>query len=215
MTAIISFIGWHDSGKTTLGAQVVAHLKRKGLRVGVIKSSSEPGIEFDTADTDTFKYRQAGADEVMLMAPDQMMLLAEAKDLSLTTLAHRYFPDADIVIGEGFKHARQVAKIEVIINPEQMLRKEVPGVIAVATDLNISADYVFRLNEGAEIADFIEKRFLLNEKRQPDTTSLLVDGKKIVLKDFIQNSLAGVVSGYIKSLKMTEEIGEIELRIKL
>ena len=114
-----------------------------------------------------------------------------------------------------FKHARQVAKIEVIINPEQMLRKEVPGVIAVATDLNISADYVFRLNEGAEIADFIEKRFLLNEKRQPDTTSLLVDGKKIVLKDFIQNSLAGVVSGYIKSLKMTEEIGEIELRIKL
>jgi molybdopterin-guanine dinucleotide biosynthesis protein B len=215
MTAIVSFIGWHDSGKTTLAAGVVAHLKRKGLRVAVIKSSDKSGISLDAPDTDTFVHRQAGADEVMLVAPDQMALLATPKKLSLTTLAHRYFPDADIVIGEGFKEARQIAKIEVVTNPEQQLRREVSGVIAVATDLDISADYVFRLNEAAEIAEFIQKRFVDNEKRRPDKTALLVNGRKIVLKGFIQDSLAGVVAGYVESLKINEELGEIELRIKL
>ena len=215
MTAIVSFIGWHDSGKTTLAAGVVAHLKRKGLRVAVIKSSDKSGIVFDSPDTDTFIHRQAGADEVMLVAPDQMALLAPPKELSLTTLAHRYFPDADIVIGEGFKEARQIAKIEVVTDPEQQLRREVSGVIAVATDLDISSDYVFRLNEAAEIAEFIQKRLIDNEKRRPDKTALLVNGRKIVLKRFIQDSLAGVVAGYVESLKINEELGEIELRIKL
>ena len=215
MTAIVSFIGWQDSTKNTLAAGVVTHLKRMGLRVAVIKSSDKSDIRFDTPGTDTFVHRRAGAEEVMLVAPDQMVLLATAKQLSLTTLAHRYFPDADIVIGEGFKEARQIAKIEVITNPEQQLRREVSGVIAVATDLDISADYVFKLNEAAEIADFIRKRFIDDERKRPDKTALLVNGRKIVLKRFIQDSLAGVVAGYIESLKINEELKDIELRIKL
>jgi molybdopterin-guanine dinucleotide biosynthesis protein B len=215
MTAIVSFIGWQDSTKNTLAAGVVTHLQRMGLRVAVIKSSDKSDIRFDTPGTDTFVHRRAGAEEVMLVAPDQMVLLATAKQLSLTTLAHRYFPDADIVIGEGFKEARQIAKIEVITNPEQQLRREVSGVIAVATDLDISADYVFKLNEAAEIADFIRKRFIDDERKRPDKTALLVNGRKIVLKRFIQDSLAGVVAGYIESLKINEELKDIELRIKL
>ncbi len=215
MTAIVSFIGWQDSQKNTLAAGVVAHLKRMGLRVAVIKSSDKSDIRFDTPGTDTFAHRRAGADELMLVAPDQMVLFASAKQLSLTTLAHRYFPDADIVIGEGFKEARQIAKIEVITNPEQQLRREISGVIAVATDLDISADYVFKLNEAAEIAEFIQKRFIDNERKRPDKTALLVNGRKVVLKRFIQDSLAGVVAGYIESLKTNEELREIELRIKL
>ncbi len=215
MTAIVSFIGWQDSTKNTLASSVVTHLKRMGLRVAVIKSSDKSNIRFDTNDTDRCAHRRAGADEVMLIAPDQMVLLASAKQLSLTTLAHRYFSDADIVIGEGFKEARQIAKIEVVTNPEQQLRREVRGVIAVATDLDISADYVFRLNEAAEIAEFIRKRFIDNERKRPDKTALLVNGRKIVLKRFIQESLAGVVAGYVESLKTNEEIKEIELRIKL
>jgi molybdopterin-guanine dinucleotide biosynthesis protein B len=214
MAAIISFIGYHNSGKTTLVTRVVKHLKAKGLRVGVIKSSSTQGIEFDTVGTDTFKHRQAGADEVMLVTPDQMVLQTRPKNLSLAVLVHRYFCDADIVIGEGFKEARQIAKIEVISSPEQNLRGQVPGVIAVATDLDISADYVFRLNEAVEIADFIEKRFV-QKRRHPEKTALLVNGKKIVLKSFIQDSLAGVVSGYVKALKLAGDIDEIELRIRL
>jgi len=215
MTAIVSFIGWHDSGKTTLAATVVTHLKEMGYRVAVIKSSSVTNIPFDTPDTDTFKHRQAGADAVMLVAPDQMVLQTDNKDLSLVTLAHRYFPDVDIVIAEGFKHSRHIAKIEVTRNPEQKLRQEVHGVIAVATDLDITADYVFRLDEGPEIAHFLEKRFLQRNKRGVEKTSLLVNGRKIPLREFIQDSLASVVAGYVDSLKLNDDIRDIELRIKV
>ena len=85
----------------------------------------------------------------------------------------------------------------------------------MATDLDISADYVFKLNEAAEIAEFIQKRFIDDERKRPDKTALLVNGRKIVLKRFIQDSLAGVVAGYVKSLKIHEDLKEIELRIKL
>ena len=215
MTAIITFIGWHDSGKTTLATQVVAHLKTFGYTVGVIKSSNDTGVVFDSPGTDTDKHRQAGADSILFVAPDQMVLQMPHSELSLTALAHRYFADADIVIGEGFKGARRVPKIEVVRNESQMLRNEVHGVIAVATDLDIAGDSVFRLDEAREIAAFIRKRFLREGKKSAERVSLLVNGNKIPLKDFVQEAMGGTVAGFIRSLKCTDDASEIELRIKL
>ncbi len=214
MAAIITFIGWHDSGKTTLVTQVISHLKGFGYEVAVIKSSNETGVQFDTPGTDTFKHRQAGADSILFVAPDQMVLQMKSSNLSLTTLAHRYFPDADIVIGEGFKEARRVAKIEVVRNPSQTLRNEVHGVVAVATDLDIAGDYVFRLDQSAEIASFIRKRFLKDGEKRTDRVSLLVNGNKVPLKEFVQEALAGTVCGFVRSLKFADGASEVELRIK-
>jgi molybdopterin-guanine dinucleotide biosynthesis protein B len=215
MAAIITFIGWHDSGKTTLATQVVAELTLLGYRVAVIKSTSDEGIEFDTPGTDTYKHKAAGADSVMLVAPDQMVLQSRNRDLSLRTLAHRYFPEVDLVIGEGFKTAKRIPKIEVFRNIDQKLREEVHGVVAVATDLDgVTGEYVFRLNAARDIALFIEKRYLRHKGRTEKTT-LLVNGDKIPLKDFVQEALAGTIQGFIKSLKLDQDMKEIELRIKL
>ncbi len=215
MSSIVTFIGYHDSGKTTLVSRVVGHLKELGYRVAVIKSSNDSGVAFDTPGTDTYKHRQAGADSVLFVGPDQMVLQTGASDLSLITLAHRFFPDVDIVIGEGFKHARRVAKIEVVRNPEQELRNEVQGVVAVATDLDVIGNYIFRLHESKEIALFIEKCFLLGKGRGPEKASLLIDGKKVPLKEFVQEALAGTVHGFVQSLKLTDNVREIELRVKI
>lgn len=215
MSSIVSFIGWHDSGKTTLVKQVVTELKKLGYRVAVIKSSNDLGIQFDTPGTDTFMHKEAGADSVMLVAPDQMVLQTKNSNLSLRTLAHRYFPDVDIVIGEGFKTARKIPKIEVFRNRDQKLRDEVHGVIAVATDVEgVAGNYVFRLDEAPEIALFIEKRFITS-KGSREVTALLVNGNKIPIKDFIQEALAGTVHGFVKTLKFNKDIREIELRIRL
>lgn len=216
MSAIVTFIGWHDSGKTTLASQVVSELKRLGYRVAVIKSSNESGVVFDTPGTDTAKHKEAGADSVMFLAPDQMVLQTKNRDLSLIALAHRYFPDVDIVIGEGFKTARQVAKIEVLRNQEQMLRNQVHGVIAVATDLeDIAGVNIFRLHESREIAGFIEKRFLLDKMAGHERAALLVNGKKVPLKNFVQKILAETIQGFVGSLKCAGQVEEIELRIKV
>jgi len=215
MPPIVSFIGWHDSGKTTLASQVVGHLKNKGYRVAVIKSSEHTGVAFDTPGTDTDKHRQAGADSVVFVAPDQLVLMTGNAGLPLVTLAHRYFSDVDIVVGEGFKQASQVAKIEVIRNSKDILRRKVRGVIATATDQNIQGDHIFRLDESREIADFIEKRFLNSPAKHNEQTALLVNGVRIPLKDWVQEALAGTVSGFVNSLKLSGEVREIELRIRL
>ena len=215
MLSVVTFIGWHDSGKTTLVKQVVTELKNLGYRVAVIKSSNDSGIQFDTPGTDTFMHKEAGAESVMLVAPDQMVLQTKNSGLSLRTLAHRYFPDVDIVIGEGFKTAKKIPKIEVFRNLDQRLRDEVQGVIAVATNLEgIAGNYVFGLDEAAEIALFIEKRFI-TRKNGREMTVLLVNGNKIPIKDYIQEVLAGTVHGFVKTLKLDKEITEIELRIKI
>ena len=215
MSSVVTFIGWHDSGKTTLVKQVVAELKKLEYRVAVIKSSNDTGIQFDTPGTDTFLHKEAGADSVMLVAPDQMVLQTKNSGLSLRTLAHRYFPDVDIVIGEGFKTAKKIPKIEVFRNRDQKLRDEVQGVIAVATNIEgVEGNYVFRLDQATEIALFIEKRFL-TRKNGKEMTVLLVNGNKVPLKDYIQDALAGTVHGLVKTLKLDKDIVEIELRIKI
>lgn len=205
MVPIVSFIGWHDCGKTTLASQVVRHLKKRGYTVAVIKSTKETGIQFDTPGTDTHTHSQAGADSVLLVAPDQMVMMSGNRGESLSGLAHRYFPDVDIVIGEGFKNARHVAKIEVFRNSEQLLRDRVTGVIAVASDEPVSGDYIFRLNESAEIASFIEKRFLQSGARTSDHTTLLINGERVVMKDFVQDALAGSIEGFVNALKLGEK----------
>jgi molybdopterin-guanine dinucleotide biosynthesis protein B len=161
MLPIITFIGWHNSGKTTLVTKVVAHLKQCGYRVAVIKSTKDQGITFDAPGTDTARHRQAGADTVLLVAPDQMTMITGNKGKSLVELARTFCSDVDLVIGEGFKNAEGVPKIEVRRESDQpRLREQVEGVIAVATDLALPADpgcVLFRLDQGREIADFIEK----------------------------------------------------------
>jgi len=215
MPPLISFIGWHDSGKTTLASQVVSHLVARGYRVGVIKSSKEDNLAPERPETDTGKYGAAGAEAVMLVAPDQMVLRSGPVERDLHTLAHRFFPRVDIVIGEGFKKARQVAKIEVYRGTGPLLRDQVSGVIAIATDQHIGGDYVFRLDESSDLADFIEKRFLGPDRNAADQVTLLINGRKVVMKDFVQDILAGTVLGFVDNLKGVRDPHEVELRITM
>ncbi len=161
MLPIITFIGWHNSGKTTLVTKVVSHLKQRGYRVAVIKSTKEQGLSFDAPGTDTARHRQAGADTVLLVAPDQMTMVTGNKGLSLVELAQRFCADVDLVIGEGFKQAAGVPKIEVRREADQpLLWQQVQGVIGLATDLDLPDDPgcpLFRLDQGLAIADFIEE----------------------------------------------------------
>lgn len=221
MPPIVTFIGWHDCGKTTLASKVVSHLKQLGYRVAVIKSTKDKGIGFDQPGTDTHTHRSAGADSVMLVAPDQMVIITDNGGESLSSLAHRHFPEVDIVIGEGFKKARQVAKIEVFrqgnaTKPPPPLRNAVTGVIAIASDDVVSGDHIFRLSESAEIADFIEKRFLLDTAKGADHTSLLINGDLVPMKGFVQDALAGTIHGFVDSLKLNSSgCRTIDIRITL
>ncbi|NQS72057.1 MAG: molybdopterin-guanine dinucleotide biosynthesis protein B [Desulfobulbaceae bacterium] len=116
MPFLIAFIGWHNSGKTTVAAQVASLLHKKGFRVGVLKSTKESGLTPDRAGSDTSRYRQAGAIRVALSAPDALIVRENEQNETRrdpVVLARFLFPDMDFVLIEGFKHARGLPKIEV------------------------------------------------------------------------------------------------------
>ena len=216
MVPIITFIGWHNTGKTTIVSQVVEHLRERGLRVAVIKSTKHTGIEFDRPGTDTHTYRKSGANAVSLMAPDQFIILSDRPDMNLTALVHRFFIDFDIVIGEGFKHDTKIPKIEISTGDAEPLRDQVKRVIATVTDRQLQGDNVFKIEDSREIADFIIKKYIDNEKRNGEIALLLVNGKKVPMKGFVQEALAGTVHGFVRTLKQTgEDIEEIDIKIRL
>ena len=214
MPDCITFIGWHNSGKTTLLVEIVGILKERGWNVCVVKSSSHSGVSFDTPEKDSSRFKAAGADEVAFIAPDQVVVMKRNDNIPFRVLAHRFFPDADIVLGEGFKNANGVDKIEVARQGEEpTLYREVSGVMAVVTDADVPGTRVFRRNETMEIAEFIEKRYILQDLDRP-SAHLLVNGRHIPLKFFVQQAIAGAVSGLVEALKGTQGAETIEILVK-
>ena len=211
MIPIITFIGWQNSGKTSLIRKIIARLKEKGLRVAAIKSTHHENIEFDRPSSDTATYRTAGADSVTLIAPDQMVTMTGRPDRKLVDIVNRSFYDVDVIIAEGFKDERHIAKIEVNREGADLLRDTVNGVVAVVTDREITGDNIFSPDQDQELAEFIANEFC----RKPDQPQALlyVNGKKVPMKGFVQDALAGTLGGFIRSLKQTEGIRDVDVKI--
>jgi molybdopterin-guanine dinucleotide biosynthesis protein B len=162
MPPVISFIGWHNAGKSTLASQVVARLIEKGYSIAVIKSTKERGMVLEPPHTDTSRYKAAGAESVALLAPDQLIVQSTPPDdMGMFSLAQKLFPEVDIVVIEGGKYAVAIPKIEVrrADNPP-MPRDQVSGIIATVTDLPLPTDDLcFRFDQVAEITELITTRF--------------------------------------------------------
>lgn len=160
MPPIISFIGWHNSGKTTLSCKVVRTLIERGYRVGVVKSSKETDLLPDHPGTDTHSYFEAGADPIALVCPDKMVFTIRTGIHSLRAIAGEFYRKADIVIGEGFKWEKDIQKIEVSRGKSELLKDKVANVIAIVTDRDISYENIFRFNQTIELSDFIEQHII-------------------------------------------------------
>ena len=215
MIPIVSFIGWQDSGKTTIAQKVVALLKEKGYRVWVIKSTHHTSLNFDREDSDTQTYCKACADNVTLLAPDQMVTIGQRPDMKLTDIVQRFVLDADIVIGEGFKNERHIAKIEVNRGEKELLKDQVNGVVAIVTENEVDFEQTFRPDQAEEIVDFIEQKYINTPEETESAAVLFVNGRKVPMKGFVQDALAGTVHGFVSSLKKTEDPKDIEIRIKM
>jgi molybdopterin-guanine dinucleotide biosynthesis protein B len=214
MKPILTFIGWHNSGKTTVIREVVRRLRDKGYKIAVIKSTKHRGLNLDSPGSDSYLYGKDGIESVALICPDELILFQENTGEGLKHLAFRLFPDVDLVIGEGFKHASGIPKIEVARADEskEPLCESIPDVRAVVSDYEVSFDKVFKISQIAELTDFIENSFLNDNKK--DDVCLFIDGREIFLNNFVRNSLKGIIFGFINCLKFTQGAQKLEIRIK-
>lgn len=167
MSKIFSFVGHSGSGKTTLIEKLLRELSGRGLRAATIKHAHHR-VELDTPGKDSWRYKQAGAAMSMLVTSDELQLVADAVDRrEPEQLAQRFLGEADVVLAEGFSHARG-AKIEVL----RRACSAVPrcaiedGLIAMVTDVGEVYPQLphFALDDVGGITNFMLKRFMLERK---------------------------------------------------
>ncbi|MBS0394017.1 MAG: molybdopterin-guanine dinucleotide biosynthesis protein B [Proteobacteria bacterium] len=136
---VLGIVGWSGSGKTTLIAAVLPALAAAGLRVSTIKHA-HAGFDMDRPGKDSYRHREAGAHEVLVVAPERWALLHEsgAEAADLDQLLHRLDP-VDLVLAEGFKAGRH--PLLEVYRPalgRPPLWPQSPSVIAVASDVPLS-----------------------------------------------------------------------------
>lgn len=214
MPPLITFIGWHNSGKTTLASKVVARLKALGFRVGTIKSTKETNIEPENSShTDTAKHWRAGADGVVLAAPDQVFVRYRDCRFDVKNLTSTFFSGMDLVIAEGFKHAVGVPKIEVRRDDQApLLRDQVDGVIAVATDLADTGLPVFTLDQVNELTDFILVQMRHQEHHRIQALQLVFNDQSVPLPPDVNQEVATLLHA-LRQTGTLQDGDTLELRV--
>ncbi len=161
----VSFVAKSNTGKTTLLEKVIAHLKERGYKVGVIKHDAHR-FDIDHPGKDSYRLTAAGADTMLISSPEKLAIVKKhTQSPPIEELIETYFEDMDIVLTEGFKKSG-MPKIEVNRqerSSELLCRGEThdPTLIAVASDADLELDVpVLDLNDPSAVADFIEETFL-------------------------------------------------------
>ena len=159
-TRVVSFVAaTSKSGKTTLIEKVVKIMKARGMRVAVVKHAST-GFELDKRGKDSWQFQQAGADTVILVGPEAMMLMKRIDHEPSPGELEQLMMDADIVIYEGFKKSAQ-NRIEVFregVSGDRPLCMNEPAYIALVSDRQYDVSIPqFDINDAEGVATFLLK----------------------------------------------------------
>jgi len=162
---IIGFIGYSNTGKTTLIEKLIPLFTARGHRVSTVKNAHH-GFDMDRPGKDSYRYREAGSQQVLIATSERWALLTETQGRAapLDSLIAQLDP-CDLVLVEGFKSEGQFPRIEVrrTTNAEPPIFPRDPNVIAIAADHAIdTALPVLDLNDAAKIAAFIVERLQLS-----------------------------------------------------
>lgn len=160
MIPIISIVGKAESGKTTLIEKLIPEFKKRGYKVGTVKHAFH-GFEMDKNGKDSSRHMNAGADTVIIVSEERIVINKKNDNESLDSVA-AYIDGVDIIITEGFKKDNK-PKIEVF----RKARHDKPAclddnnLIAFVTDDDIDMTVPkFSHNDINGIADLIENKFL-------------------------------------------------------
>ncbi|MFN4197361.1 MAG: molybdopterin-guanine dinucleotide biosynthesis protein B [Caldimicrobium sp.] len=205
MPQIFAISGFHNSGKTKVGENVVKYLIERGYKVAVVKSTKEEGFLTDKENSDTYRYRQAGAQAVSLLQKDAFTLYY-SKDLfnnkNVVELFEKIFYEFDVILLEGFKNLKGVTKIWVKREEDnlEIIKKKYPGIELFVFPEDIE-----------QCLAFIESKLI---KKDIDR-SVCVNFKKICSKHFTQvilkNFIFLFINGYKEVLKKLHKLKELNI----
>ena len=156
---LFGIVGWKNSGKTTLVARLVTDLKSRGFSVSTMKHAHH-AFDLDQPGRDTYKHREAGAQEVVISSSRRWAIMHELQrdeNYTLDDLLAKMQP-VDIVLVEGFK-SNAHPKIETHRTQSEMplVSAENKTIIAVASDCDVDTNGLpcLNLNDVPAVADYI------------------------------------------------------------
>ena len=159
---ILSIVGAHNSGKTTLLETLIPELKRRGLKIAVIKHTPH-GFEMEREGKDSLRLFEAGSDVVVMSSSGKMVLTRRISgEIPLDDIVRDYLSFVDLVITEGFKGERK-ARIEVLKSAaaEDFLSAGMSNLIAVVGDYDAEVGVpFFPRNAVEDLASFIHEKML-------------------------------------------------------
>lgn len=155
---VFGFAGYSGSGKTTLIESLIPLIRARGLSVSLIKHTHH-GFDIDKPGKDSFRFRAAGACEVLLAGGQRWALMHELVNEPEPTLDDQLarLSAVDLVLVEGFR-TTPIPKIEVHrpAAGHELLHQRFPNVIAIASDVKLDVALPqLDLNDPATIASFI------------------------------------------------------------
>ncbi|MDA1154085.1 MAG: molybdopterin-guanine dinucleotide biosynthesis protein B [Proteobacteria bacterium] len=155
---IYGIVGYKNAGKTGLMERLVTEITGRGISVSTLKHAHHT-FDVDHPGKDSYRHRQAGAQQVLLASGTRWALMSELRGAAEPPLADllRLLSPVDLVLVEGYKrdaHPKVEAFRAVTGNP--LIAPDDPTVRAVASDTALTLDRpLFDLNDTATIADFI------------------------------------------------------------
>jgi molybdopterin-guanine dinucleotide biosynthesis protein B len=159
---VLLIVGHKKVGKTTLIEKLIPELTNRGYRVGTVKHHhSDYPVAVDTAGTDTWRHRQAGALGVVLATPTDIATFRDNEDsISLDEIVAT-LGMTNIVLVEGF-HDEARAKIEVMADRKDKPLCKIDGnLLAFVTPNGCQMTVpTFAPNDITPLADFIERNLL-------------------------------------------------------
>lgn len=155
---IYGIVGYKNAGKTGLMERLVTEITGRGISVSTLKHAHH-SFDVDHPGKDSYRHRQAGAQQVLLASGTRWALMSELRGADEPPLADllRLMSPVDLVLVEGYKrdaHPKVEAFRAVTGNP--LIAPDDQTVRAVASDTALTLDRpVFDLDDTAAIADFI------------------------------------------------------------
>lgn len=155
---IFGIIGYKNAGKTSLVERLVTEITGRGFSVSTVKHAHH-AFDLDQPGKDTFRHRQAGAQQVMLSTGARWVLMRElrgAEEPPLADLLAR-MDEVDLILIEGYKRDRH-PKVEVhrAVTGHPLIAPRDDTVRAVACDTLVAAGVpLLDLNDTGAVADFI------------------------------------------------------------
>ena len=100
---VFSIAGWSGSGKTTLITQLIGYFKQKNKKVIAVKRTPHK-YYLEPESADTFKFLEAGAEEVCLVAKNEMMQIRQITDkTNVLTILKTQYQNCDFLLLEGLR----------------------------------------------------------------------------------------------------------------